>query len=285
MAMEDGTKQLNAANFCQLRLCPLCIARRAKKSVYLLSRVMDKVEVDHEGALFLFLTLTMKNCSGDQLGDTIGLLTKAWDRLMKHRKVQRSIKGWFRAVEITRPGLDEYHPHIHAILVVEPPYFARKAGLYITQGEWVERWQTALRSDYKPSVRVQTTKAKGEVSGGKAAALEAAKYATKDSDYIDPRLPERQAADIVETYTKALRRRRLTAYGGWMKEAAHELDADDLENGDLVHIEKDIIRADVADLIEDYGWHFGAGDYVLTSRRVNPLKVVRKDGSEADRMD
>ncbi len=276
-AMESGEKQLFSANFCKLRLCPMCIARRAMRAGYKLSQVLDKVEADHEGTIFLFLTLTVKNCPGKDLGDTIGLLTEAWDRLRKQRAIERSIKGWFRAIEVTRPKLDEYHPHIHAILAVEPSYLARKSETYIKQAEWVERWQKALRVPYKPSVRIQTTRGKGQASGGKAAALEAAKYATKDSDYIDAKLTEEQGAKIVDDYTRGLWRRRLTAYGGWLKEAARALDAEDLEDGDLVHVEPDTIRADVADYIETYDWHFGAGDYVLTSRVVNPLKVVRSD--------
>lgn len=270
----DGDKQLQAANFCQLRLCPMCIARRAKRAAYKLSQVLDKVEADHQGTVFLFLTLTVRNCSGEALGQTIGELTKGWNRLMKHRQVKRAVEGWFRAVEVTRKRKDSYHPHLHVILAVKADYFKPKAGLYITQGEWVDRWQKALRSDYKPSVDVRTAKAKGQATGSRAAAVEAAKYATKDSEYIDPSLPDKLAADIVVTYTEGLRQRRLTAYGGWLKEAARLLDAEDLETGDLVHTEEDTIRADMAELIEDYNWHFGAGDYILTSRRVNPLKVA-----------
>ncbi len=279
-AMESGEKQLLSANFCKLRLCPMCAARRAMRAGWKLSQVLDKVESDHEGVVFLFLTLTVKNCPGKDLGATIGLLTKAWERLLDQKAMERAVKGWFRAVEITRPKLDEYHPHIHAILAVEPSYLAKKSETYITHADCVERWQKALRVPYKPSVRIQTTKAKGQASGGRAAALEAAKYATKDSDYIDDRLTEEQGAKIVDDYTRALHRRRLTAYGGWLKDAARALDAEDLEDGDLVHVEPDTIRADVADYIETYHWHFGVGDYVLTSRVVNPLKVVRNDGEK-----
>jgi len=269
----DGSKQLSAANFCQLRLCPLCISRRAKRAAYKVSRVLEAVETEH-GALFLFLTLTIKNVSGAQLGEALGQLTKSWDRLCKHRRVQAAVKGWFRAIEITRNG-QEYHPHIHAILAVPPEYFSRDAGLYIDHGEWMDHWQKALRSDYMPSVRIQTAKAKGEYTGGRAAATEAAKYAVKDSDYIDDRLPEEEAVRIVQDYTKALHRRRLTAFGGWLKDAAKALDAEDLDNGDLVHLDEETVREDVAELIETYNWHFGAGDYVLTSRKVNPLKLQR----------
>lgn len=270
----DGSKQLSAANFCQLRLCPLCIARRAKRAAYKLSQVLDQVEGEHK-ALFLFLTLTVRNVPGDALGGTLGELTRAWARLMDHRHIQAAVKGWFRAIEITRNPKDgTYHPHIHAILAVPPGYFTRGEGLYIEQSEWVDRWKKALRADYRPIVSIQTAKAKGEYVGGRAAAVEAAKYAVKDSDYIDDRLSEAEAVRIVTDYTEALHRRRLTAYGGWLKAAAKALEAEDLEGGDLVHVD-DTVREDVAELIETYNWHFGAGDYVLTARQVNPLKLQR----------
>jgi hypothetical protein len=186
--------------------------------------------------------------------------------------VQRACKGWFRAIEITR-GEMGYHPHIHAIIAVEPSYFKRKSGLYLTQAEWVRRWQMALKVTYKPIVHIQKTKGG---KGGMGAALEAAKYTTKDSEYIDRNLDEQEGAQIVVDYTKALHKRRLVAFGGCMKEIAAQLGADK-DDGDLVHVDDDGLRDDLAELIEDYGWHFGAGDYILTDRRVNPLKVVRKD--------
>lgn len=288
---ETGDTTLQWANFCHLRLCPICIARRAKKGAYQLSQILDKTQADHPDTMYIFLTLTVQNCTGDKLGDTLGRLTEAWARLMDHRHIKRAIRGWARFIEITRngdrsnPWYGTYHPHIHAILAVEPGYFAQNSVYFITKDEWIERWQKALRVDYRPSVKVQATRAKGEMTAGRAAAEEANKYAVKDEDYIDPKLPDQEAADIVETYTKALHRRRLVAFGGWLKEAAQTLGTEDLEDGDLVHIDQDTIRADVADLIEEYHWHFGAGDYVLTDRRPNPLKIIRegkKDGSKAE---
>ncbi len=59
-----------------------------------------------------------------------------------------------------------------------------------------------------------------------------------------------------------------------MKDAAKALDAEDLEEGDLVHVDE-TVREDVAELIEQYNWHFGAGDFILTWKAVNPLKLKR----------
>ena len=148
-------------------------------------------------------------------------------------------------------------------------------------------WRKALRVDYAPSVQIETAKAKrkggGVDSASLAAAKEAAKYPIKDEEYIDPDLPEDRAVEIVRDYTEALRKRRLMAFGGWLKDAARALDADNLEDdGDLVHVsDDDVIRDDVKLLIERFDWHFGAGDYILASREISvPLKDMRKEKTE-----
>lgn len=271
-ANSDGSRKLQAGNFCDLRLCPVCTGRRAMKNAAKLSQIMNITEERH-GYQFLFLTLTVESCEGDELGSTLTQLTSAWNRLMQQRPVLRACKGWFRAIEITHSPLLGYHPHIHAILAVEPQYFKRSSGQYITQVEWVRRWQKALKVSYKPIVHIQKTKSG---KGGMGAALEAAKYTTKDSEYIDRKLDEAEGAKIVVDYTRALHKRRLVAFGGCMKEIAAQIGAD-RDDGDLVHVGDEGVRDDLAELIEDYGWHFGAGDYILTSRRVNPLRVVRAE--------
>ena len=270
--VQGDRRELNSANFCKLRLCPICTARGAVVRAKLLPKVMDAAQAQH-GGQYIFLTLTVRNVPGAELRDAVGHLLKAWDKLRRQVDVARAVKGWFRALEITRPGPDTYHPHIHAILAVDDVYFARSEGLYLSQAEWVRHWQTALGVDYRPSVRIQRTT---DGKGGKGAVLEAAKYVTKDADYISDSLSDKDAARIVEVYTKALWHRRLTAYGGRLKEMAQRLQADDLDHVDLVQGEDAAIREDLADVIEEYGWHFGAGDYVLARRYTNPLRVKRE---------
>lgn len=286
---KSGERRLRTANFCKLRLCPMCIGRRARRSAWKLSQIMNMVEREHQ-AKFIFLTLTMENVPGDQLGNALGQLTAAWNRFLDQRQIERSVKGWFRAIEITRGDgrrkADKgYHPHIHAILAVEPDYFSResrKSGKYLNQTDLVLRWQKALRVEYRPSVRIQTTKAKaGEgkalASGGGKAAMEAGKYAVKDEDYIDPALSEDRAIEILRDYTIALRKRRLTAFGGWLKEAARVLDAEDLDDGDLIHTDDEAIRDDLIEMIDGFSWHFGAGDFILSNREINPLEGTLKE--------
>lgn len=292
---QSGARRLRTANFCKLRLCPMCIGRRARRAVWKLSKVLDVVEQEHQ-AKFIFLTLTMQNVDGEHLSAALEQLTKAWYRFVDQQQIKRSVKGWFRSIEITR-GDDRYHkdrktgrkvfkadngyhPHLHVILAVEQDYFSResrKSGKYLNQSDLVERWRKALRVDYAPSVQIETAKAKrkggGVDSASLAAAKEAAKYPVKDEDYIDPDLPEDRAVEIVRDYTEALRKRRLMAFGGWLKEAARALDAEDLDDGDLIHTEDDAPREDLLVMVDAYGWHFGAGDFILSAREINPLDV------------
>lgn len=298
---EGGERRLMTANFCKLRLCPMCIGRRARRSAWKLSQIMNLVERDHQ-VKFIFLTLAIRNVDGPELGNAIGQLTKAWERFLDQRQIERTVKGWFRAIEITRGDNrwhknkrtrkrefredKGYHPHIHAILAVEPDYFSResrKSGKYLNQDDLILRWKKALRVDYLPTVNIEVTKAKAGTgkalaSGGGKSALEAGKYAVKDEDYIDPDLQEERAIEILRDYTEALRKRRLTAFGGWLKEAARKLEAEDLEDGDLVHVsDDDIVREDVKLLIERFCWHFGAGDFILSGREIRvPLKKNKR---------
>lgn len=260
-------RDLKWGNFCQLRLCPLCMARRAKSASFKLSKIMDLVEAEH-GCKFIFLTLTVRNVwTEDELEQTLSLLTAAWHRLLMQRPVARVVHGYFRALEITRRIGDQdkgYHPHIHAILAVDREYFDEYRG-YMDKMEWVERWAKALVVPYGPSVYVCKAH---DRTGGKGVAFEAAKYVVKRNQYIGAGLTDAEAVERVRDYTEALYHRRLTGMGGWFKEAALELGTPDLDKADLIHIDDDYIRADVATMVEDYRWSFGAGDYILTDRRM-----------------
>lgn len=259
---SGGHRSLMGANFCKQRLCPMCIGRRARKMAWRLGRIMDKVEA-RDGLRYIFLTLTIRNCSGDELRDTIGDLLTAWDRMLRRRPVRRAVKGWFRAVEITRNWRDgSYHPHIHAILAVGDNYWADD---YLSHGDYVDMWRQSLGVGYDPSVRIQVVKGKGLKDGSAAAAKEAAKYAVKPSEYVRSDLDLDTAASVVETYTAALRRRRMVGMGGVIREAALELDGvvDESMEDDLVHADEERIREDLAVMVETYKWSFGVGDYVL----------------------
>lgn len=200
-------KRLKWANFCRIRLCPMCSWRRSLVNAHNLKRVAHEA-VKRQKMRWLFLTLTVKNCTSDDLDETIAHMMKSWDRFSRRKRFKDMAVGWFRAFEITRNNYDDtYHPHFHVLIGVKPSYFSHSRNDYISTEEWVHLWRKALQSDYDPIVDIRIVKKKRnvekelkileekgveisddgslietELSG--SAIAELSKYATKSSDYL-----------------------------------------------------------------------------------------------------
>lgn len=270
-------KNLKWANFCRIRMCPMCSWRKSLLNAYNLKRVTHEA-VQHTKMRFLFLTLTVENCSGEDLAETITHLMKSWERFSRRKIFKDVALGWFRALEITRNFEDgTFHPHFHVLLGVSPSYFSRG---YIATEEWVKVWQKSLQADYVPIVDIRTVKNKrnekkeqqileekgieeSHLSGGAIAEL--AKYTTKADDFIvynrrkqvqqkkevlfipdvDSGVNEEKTDEVVFYLDNSLSHRRLIAYGGEFKKALNLLeeqgkiqDSED-DDADLVHVDDD----------------------------------------------
>lgn len=245
--VANGSKKLFLADFCKVRLCAMCAWRRSLKVFGQVSKVMD-VLCKTKKYNFVFLTLTIRNCNAEQLDEQMDKLFHGYTKLMKRRNVNKVVKGWFRALEVTHninthsKSYDTYHPHFHVILQVNPTYFRTKD--YLKHEDWLKMWRDVMNLDYDPEVYIEKAKAKN-ISG---AVAEIAKYTVKDNDYIiehDQSLTD----DSVKTLDNALHGRRLTAFGGMMKEVHRELKLDDTENGDLIHTDGDEIEREDLSLI------------------------------------
>lgn len=255
--IESGKMRIQSAMLCHVRLCPMCNWRRSLKIFHEVSKVMDGCINRESNLRPIFLTLTVKNCNGQDLDETIKHIFKSWKTLTEHRQFRDNIKGWFRALEVTYSEKhSNYHPHIHCILLVDKSYFDKSNKKYIDQPRWQHLWRTSAKLDYDPIVDIRKVK---NHKNHKAVA-EVAKYTTKDSDYLKPN--DQLTDSIVTTLTNALYRKRLYAYGGIMKIIAKELDALTPDEGNLVNIDEDVIRDDVAYAIETYRWTSGASDYI-----------------------
>ena len=254
---EDGQKRLEGAQFCHVRLCPVCAWRRSLK---VFSNVQKVVDATEGHSAFLLLTLTVRNVIGDKLNSSIDMFMEGWHRLSQRLVWRKAVRGWYRGLEITHnvdinsSWYDTYHVHIHGLLEVSPGYF--RGDNYIAQEDWVRLWREAMRLDYDPIVDVR--KVKGRT--GKAVA-EVAKYTVKDGDYIYPEDWD-LTVDTVRLLDEALDGRRLVAYGGHLMELHRKLDLDDEVDGNLLHVDEDETTA-AAVRTEVYAWHTGYRQYVL----------------------
>ena len=263
--LQDDSLKLNRANFCKVRLCPMCAWRRSNKIYAQVSKVMNKA-LEEQEYRFLFLTLTCKNINPNELTDSIDSLFKAYNLLTKRKEFKKAIKGWFRGLEVTHNlEQDTYHPHFHVILMVNKSYF-KKLELYMNQKDWTSIWKSCLGVDYTPIVDIRAFKATSKTQMAKSLS-ESAKYTVKDNDYL---IAENEVLTdaSVSILDLALAGRRLVAFGGELRRIHKVLNLDDMEKGDLVNTgEEEEIREDVSYIIECYKWHIGYKQHIKVDKK------------------
>lgn len=265
---ENEKFKLQRANFCRDRLCPLCAWRRTYKIFGQVSKIMDIIA---DKFAFLFLTLTVPNCTADKLPSTITRLTNAFHKLVNYKSIKRAVKGYFRALEVTHNtnvrsnSYDTYHPHFHIILAVPFDYFNIHNNLYINHEKWLDLWRRAYGDPTITQVDIRRCKVKEKPDGEQAAyelkklssaVAECAKYSVKSTDYLIAENNKMTDA-AVTAFLDGLGGRRLCGFGGIFEKVRRELQLDDAENGDLVHVGKDELRSDIALQIVRYKWSCG----------------------------
>lgn len=269
----DNSLKLYSANFCQVRLCPMCAWRRSLKIFGQVSRIMDYFENNFEYR-YIFLTLTVENVSSDLLSNELDHLFKSFILLTKRKEFRNISNGWFRCLEITHNWeRNDYHPHFHVIIAVNKSYF-KKSNQYLTQKQWAKLWQSCLKADYIPLVDVRVVKP--DINNNKSyktSIAEVAKYAVKYNDYIltvkDQKnkdlknYSEDKTDEVVEILDKVLQNRRLVAFGGKFKEIHKKLNLDDSIDGDLIHTDNENeLRNDLSYTLVRYQWNVGFQNYL-----------------------
>lgn len=251
---DGGRKTLRAANFCRVRLCPMCAWRRTLKITGQMNMILSAISDNDSGVSYIFTTFTLRNCSADQLADKLSQMSSGWNRLMGYKAIKAATLGAYRGTEITyNREADTYHPHYHVLFAVPELYF--KKGDYIDHDGWVRLWRKAMRLDYDPVVDVR--KVKGDTA---EAVAEVAKYAVKEGDYLDPNDWDMTLQTVI-TLNGALAKRRFVAFTGVFREWHRKLHLDDAEDGDL-------IRTDTKDDLEGqalvtYAWNTGLRNYYI----------------------
>ncbi|WP_394804596.1 protein rep [Priestia aryabhattai] len=279
---QDETLKLYQAYFCKVRFCPMCSWRRSLKIAFNNKKVVEAVN-ERKKVQWLFLTLTVRNCDGNELKLTLDNMTKAWNRFAGYTKVKKSVLGYFRALEVTKNRKVDsewngsYHPHFHVLICVPSSYFKKK-DLYLKQSDWTSFWKKAMKLDYDPIVHVQKVKPKDSLDlenieddirrqiEEQKALLEISKYPVKDTDIIQGDEVTSENVATLKTFEEAFSYKRLISYGGLMKEIHKELNLQDVEDeeSDLIKIEdenKDEVANSITEVVAY--WNIGLRDYVI----------------------
>ncbi len=264
----EAVHKLQSAHFCRVRSCPICQWRRSLMWRSRTIRAMNRILADYPGKRFIYLTLTWKNCELENLSDSIVDANAAWQRLLK--RPQFKAVGWLRNLEITRSPIGEAHPHFHALLMVNPGYFAHD---YLNQKDWIALWRSCLHVEYDPSVRVNVVKPRAKITtdtsdttslideGLLKAIRYTLKYTTKPEDFVTTGTSESQDMQAwLIGLTEQMHNKRAIATGGIFKKYIAEADPSNL-----------IADEDKADTSEpdeqepkiSYSWRDEALDYLL----------------------
>lgn len=226
--------KLLGANFCKNRFCPVCARRISIKIAEGINTTMSYLNKE-KAQEFLFLTLTVPNCTAEQLNDTIKHINKSFDKMFRRAEVKNSINGFIRKLEVTyqsepiitkelyrrkkkyydhrglgigdkEPNYNTYHPHFHVILSVDKSYLTN-AKKYITKAKWLKLWQQATGDNSITQVDIKRV-----YTGDSNSIQEISKYSAKDSDYLI-------SQEVFDVFYHALKGKQLITYGGYFKDA------------------------------------------------------------------
>ena len=260
--VENGERKrkLKQANFCRVRLCPVCQWRRSLKMFGQVKKITDKILESDKSIRFIFGTFTIKNCVAEDLETCINILNNKFLYLVSRnktfapaKKLKQNLLGYLKAVEVTYNSKDKtYHPHLHVIFAVRNTFFS-SSKYYMSKKEWINLWQQALGVDYKPQTDIRAIK-----SGTAKAVAEVAKYPVKTAPILS--LPDDEAVEVLKTLTLSLHKKRFVAYGGIFKTIKQELKLTDVETDkDLVNVDteqQERFNAVIAVLFK-YNFKFG----------------------------
>ena len=203
--------KLSAARFCRVPQCPVCQSRRSLMWKARALRTLPLVVRDYPNHRWLFLTLTQKNCSVDELRETVLEMNKSFARLTKLKRW--AVEGWIKSLEVTQGKDGSAHPHFHCLLMVSPAYFKRN---YISYREWCDLWQKVSRLNYKPQVHVRAVAKDRDPT---VLIPEILKYSVKESDLY-------KSKEFLLGITEQLYKIRRVSVGGILRPYMKKLEED-----------------------------------------------------------
>lgn len=241
---EISVKKLVEGNFCKNRFCPFCSWRRSSRDALMIKICMEHLQKEEDQEFYL-LTLTAPNVTGFELEEEIKHYNKSFKRLMQRKDVQAVVTGYVRKLEVTynseryitkkmykkkkeyydyrglkvgdlEPNYNTYHPHFHVIISVKRNAIKNNRG-WIKQDRWLQLWREATRNSSITQVDFKKIR---DIREGKEA-IEIAKYAAKDDDYL-------YSKEVFDIFYNALKGKQMIVYSGLFKEAVKMY-----KNGDL----------------------------------------------------
>jgi plasmid rolling circle replication initiator protein Rep len=263
------TTKLFRAHFCRARLCSVCSWRKSLVVFHQALQICHHVLEKMPGLRFLFMTLTVENCSGADLRKTFKDMAKGYQELLR-LKCFSPVKGSFRSFDVTyNPLRRDFHLHLHIILCVLAAYF--DGHYYMSVKKLQAAWRKVMKLDYDPVVWIAAVKPKDDESptdyeilvdteikekGLIGAVAETAKYSVSIGHLFAPYNRKDDAptaaarlalskdpkwqAEVIEALDRGLHGCKLSHHTGIMLQVFREQKMQSVESSDLVHVEENV---------------------------------------------
>lgn len=205
---------LDRAWLCSHRFCPTCMRNKAAKQIAKFRVAAEQLAQQYPNGGWIFLTLTVPNCSVNDLADTVDGLNKGFRRL-----TQRSnwpALGWVKTVEVTQPkNKQQANPHLHVLFFVRPSYF--KSGKYIDRDRWLDMWRESYGD---PSIEIVHV---ARVRNRRAQSTLREKLSDFADEYDPNSLVDQGIIGALETFKYTFKPMDLENDDGWLATAEKQL--------------------------------------------------------------
>lgn len=149
--LKNKEKHISYIESCHCSLCPTCNFFRSRNNLHDFIMILEDFfsEDDNCEYPFVFLTLTVPNCPGSELRQTIKKINKAFNKFLGYDEIKNIVVGCSRSLEVTiNEDTGEFHPHLHCLIIVKKDYFkwhkSFKDNIYLDKLHWLMYWQRAL---------------------------------------------------------------------------------------------------------------------------------------------
>ena len=173
-------------SFCRDRYCPICSHIKSHKQTQMLHELLESMQKDnnYKNCYLLFITLTFKNVTSDELAGAVDKMTKAVSKMIQQDPLFKPFKtkrknskgvdvvknhkplciGTIRNIESTSKYVKannriEHNPHTHMIALVRKDYWNNKSRQW-TNKKLQKIWRKYMELDYDPIVHITLVKDK-----------------------------------------------------------------------------------------------------------------------------
>lgn len=241
---------LSGGSFCENRFCPVCSWLKAKRTAFELLELLKVVELE-ENKKFLFITLTIPNVKGEKLSEAITEFNNSFRRLGKLNEILKINKGFIRKLEVTyNAERNDYHPHFHIIMAVNPSYFKSKD--YLSKRRLLELWQQSARNKDITQVDIAPVR-----MGSIYEIMEMATYSAKTGDLL-------RNQETFDVFYKALKGRQLMTYNGIFKEYKKKIKDDEINLDEILEL-KALQEKAILEIV--YQWEHQEQEYKEAQER------------------